>query len=705
MRLRTVAIASLVFTFFFFFEYLPPVSRVHVPYDLEGFHFPLANYAFQALREGRFPEWDALQYSGLSFVGNTQAALFYPPMWLVFAANIGRQTLAFQSLQALVLAHVWLAFLFCYVWLRHKKLAELASVLGAGVFAYSGYMLLQLQHLGLIAGYTWMPFGLWGIDQAIEERRWQPMWKVAAASALCFFGGYPPIWVVFAVCMVSYAGWRWKAAAGTILALSASLAIAMVQILPTLEAMSLRAPEFRYGSGIKDVEFYVSYLVPNYFDFGMHVDPASNRGREYLYLGAPAFLGLLCLLRCRRWRELLPLLTMGGAAAVFVTNPYDLVWRTIRHSSLLNQVCRDWYFLAGLTLAAAPLAAFGLDHCLRQTRRPRGDWGAYLTISLMAGWSARELIVGLSGGAGFPAGWGSAVEAAVTFALFALAVYVLPSQRGVLRVCLTAALLLMVGTDYKVFGTGKRFNATIGDLPLYDASGTLAGMDDNTCRQLRSQPEYRTALDQTGPYATVMRLRGIATPQGFDPFLSTPYRKLVESLGRFWSSWEFDIDSANEAGLRLLGVRYFATSEKGPQYSRLLANPSFHLLEPSQSYYKVFELQGARPSYGWVEGDGTRSAHYTLWTPEVRTFAVRSDTGGRFALAEQFFPGWRATLDGKPARLEPWSRAFQAVRVPPGKHLVEFKFRSTGLRVGAVVSLLALLGLCLVVRRSRRTPA
>ena len=90
--------ASLVFTYLFFFEYMPPVRRVHIPYDLSGFHYPLADYAFQRLRAGHFPLWDPTIYCGMSFVANVQAALFYPPLWLMFAFNLGRERLSYQSM-------------------------------------------------------------------------------------------------------------------------------------------------------------------------------------------------------------------------------------------------------------------------------------------------------------------------------------------------------------------------------------------------------------------------------------------------------------------------------------------------------------------------------------------------------------------------------------------------------------------------------
>src|SRR5258708_12600304 len=79
MATRTVAIVSFLFTIVFFFEYTPLARRVHIPFDLESFHYPLADYASQAIRHGRLPQWDPTIYCGLTFAGNTQAGLFYPP--------------------------------------------------------------------------------------------------------------------------------------------------------------------------------------------------------------------------------------------------------------------------------------------------------------------------------------------------------------------------------------------------------------------------------------------------------------------------------------------------------------------------------------------------------------------------------------------------------------------------------------------------
>ena len=46
VSVRLVAALSFAFTYLFFLDYMPPFRRVHIPYDLQGFHYPLADYAF-----------------------------------------------------------------------------------------------------------------------------------------------------------------------------------------------------------------------------------------------------------------------------------------------------------------------------------------------------------------------------------------------------------------------------------------------------------------------------------------------------------------------------------------------------------------------------------------------------------------------------------------------------------------------------------
>jgi hypothetical protein len=702
MRLWSVAALSLVFTYLFFFEYLPPARWVDIPYDLQYYHYPLDDFAFRSLKAGHIPEWDPTIYCGMSFAGNPQVAMFYPPLWLTFAANLGRSRLGYRSLEILVIGHCWLAFLFCFFWLRHKKLKDLACVLGAAVFAYSGYMLLQLQHFGLVCGYTWMPLGLWSIDEAIESRSWRPLWKLACASALCFLAGYPPISVVFCVFMLTYAAFgamRWKAILWTAGALAFSFLIAMVQVLPTWEALSLKTVVPGYGGGVMRRDFYLSYLIPNYFDFGLHVPANTNLFGEYLYLGAPAFFGLLWLIGHRQaFRGQMSILAVGLISLIFVNNPFGLVWNVIKYSDLLAQIFRSWYFLAGITLSVAGLAAVGLDRFLRREVPSPSRWLTPLVVILLGAWSVRLMWIWKEGSAGFAAGLPGVIDPAVMLALFSLTILVARGESGKRRAWLAAALLIAVGIDYKAFGTSKRVNAFEGNMDRIQASALFPGMDDDVYRQLRQHSEYRVALDESDPLPTDLRHYGLTTPQGGDPMVPAQYLEVVSQTNK---PGVIALDPSNQDLLQLLGVRYFLTTEDQPLFPRLKADADYRPLGPP-AYIRVFEFSKAKPPYRWENWVPSDSIQRTGWKSDERDFQVHSDSGGRFILIEQFFPGWRATIDDRSVPIERWNRAFQSIVVPPGDHRLSFTFRSRGLRLGALISAVSLLVLILTPLGARR---
>src|SRR5262249_29720894 len=148
---------------------------------------------------GRIPLWDPSIYCGVPFAGNIQAGLFYPPNWLLFLANAnlpprlrgpdlhgngyrGKHGMRFTSVEILAFAHVWLAFLFAFLWLSERTQHWLSAAMGAAVAALSGYLLSQMTHLGVSCGYAWFPFALWGVEQASRRRDWRPLWKVVVGS-------------------------------------------------------------------------------------------------------------------------------------------------------------------------------------------------------------------------------------------------------------------------------------------------------------------------------------------------------------------------------------------------------------------------------------------------------------------------------------------------------------------------------------------
>src|SRR5439155_20320085 len=48
------------------------------PYDIQAWHYPQLGFLGNALMRGELPLWNPHVYGGMSFVGDVQAALFYP---------------------------------------------------------------------------------------------------------------------------------------------------------------------------------------------------------------------------------------------------------------------------------------------------------------------------------------------------------------------------------------------------------------------------------------------------------------------------------------------------------------------------------------------------------------------------------------------------------------------------------------------------
>jgi hypothetical protein len=105
-------------------------------------------------------------------------------------------------------------------------------------------------------------------------------------------------------------------------------------------------------------------------------------------------------------------------------------------------------------------------------------------------------------------------------------------------------------------------------------------------------------------------------------------------------------------------------------------------------------------------GDGRGMVEILAYDPERVVLHASSDADGLLVLTDAFYPGWEATVNGAAAEIVPVDGLFRGIFLPAGEHEIEFRFRPTGLRLGAALSL-AGLGMAavtaLLVWRSRRT--
>jgi uncharacterized membrane protein YfhO len=96
-----------------------------------------------------------------------------------------------------------------------------------------------------------------------------------------------------------------------------------------------------------------------------------------------------------------------------------------------------------------------------------------------------------------------------------------------------------------------------------------------------------------------------------------------------------------------------------------------------------------------------------LVTHARKRLVIETDAAqpGILVVSDAWYPGWRATLDGKETPLLRADYALRGVAVPAGHHTVTMSFASAPARIGLILSLAGLLALGGLAFIGRKRPS
>jgi hypothetical protein len=201
-------------------------------------------------------------------------------------------------------------------------------------------------------------------------------------------------------------------------------------------------------------------------------------------------------------------------------------------------------------------------------------------------------------------------------------------------------------------------------------------------------------------------LDGVASANNFDPLLVARYAELMRVVPTAPSLLRA-MGVTYIAGLQIADCRLqIATSQTPIAICRLpdtlgrvwvvptarqvspeemlttLANPAF---DPAAEVLIEVPPPYSLPttSYSLIPNPYSLSLHDT---PNGVTIRAALDAPGYLVLADTWYPGWQATVDGEPTGLLRANYAFRAVYLEAGEHTVEMVYRPQSFIIGAVVS-------------------
>jgi hypothetical protein len=197
-------------------------------------------------RDGHLPGWDPFGFGGRALVGNPQAGLWYPPVWVAWWSG------APAALGWLTVAHLIWGGLGTYRLVRGLGVGRWGAVVAGGCFEAAPYLLAQAfeGHLPHLWAACWYP---WAFAAALRARRgdWRGVPELALVLALALVAGHPQegyylvvalgLWAVGeAFLALRRGGWGSGRAhlGGFTVALALALGLAGVEWLP---AANLRA--------------------------------------------------------------------------------------------------------------------------------------------------------------------------------------------------------------------------------------------------------------------------------------------------------------------------------------------------------------------------------------------------------------------------------------------------------------------------------
>lgn len=663
--------------------------------DLYAAFLSKHRYVAETFLAGRLPLWNPYEFTGAPLLGWAQGSVFYVPVPL---ANMVLPTNL--ALQVLYHAHIFAAVVATLLYLRRAGIHLLAgapatALAVACIFNSQGKV--GVDHPLLLFSVWLIPVILLAWDALLAGR------PGAAALAALSLGiqwlpGYPEVSmdvaVLFLVTAALSRGWtvgRRMAAAVGLLATGAL--IAGIQLVPLAEAVSQSARLEWPGWAVSLSAFGVQSAR------GLFAEGLARYGMGGLFC---IVLGILTGAGRRRvWTACL-------CWTVFATNrPFVFLYDFPPYSALRFAWAWDMIeaFFAGCLVAAGLQAAFARrSQHHRWTAAAVG--GALAAIALVAG------------------------ERRAAGAAAACAVATVPAVRHGVGGIVPAALVVLHAAGI-MSGVGMAF----GTVPRHQPPDLEALKPQvELLRSLReSLPNAPRVVSPKELMAGLFLTEEIPSPTGYDP--SLPPRRIFrvnQHLGLaapktpVWSSLAGSPQVAAAVGIGLVTPRHqdagrllkagYAAHAVMPDGRLVLYRrpvPRFHVVHTvahaadEEDAFAKFSAPDFDP---WTtvileervvvadEPAGREPVDepvaLVVDAAERTVLRLTLARAGVLVVADTFFPGWSARIDGEPAELLRANYAFRALVLEPGPHEVELAYRPASLWIG---TLLSAAGLCLVV--------
>ena len=701
-----IGLVTAVALFWVFRIWLPGTEVGLLTSDVFLYYLPIYETLYGTLLEGELPLWNPWQLCGIPRLASLQAGFFYPVHVLYLLLPV-KLAFGLSGLLHLALVAVSMAALG-----RRLGLATAAIAVAALVLAIRGRYPGMVFFPNMLEAAAWLPLGGLAVVALVRGAGRRALGLLSACTGMSLLAGYPQMsvygvygWGALLAALLLAERKRaadWLRCSGFFgLAIALGACLAAVQLLPgwELSAEGTRSP----GSLTRWQQFPFGWFGPG---IGEAFVKTLKAPFPVLVLSF-GWLTLACVAAGLAWkgRRVFAIAcgSVAGLVVLFAMGPVTPAFDWIAQLPALGwfRFPRRSLFLVDFFLAL--VAGVGVHGALQLLRRPG------LRVSASA----------------------KAALAAVPLGLLVFEIFIAEPNRE----------SLYFGSDsMQVYNQERELYTRIresGERAWIRSAGIQASLPPKlaTYFEMRSVGDYEPLnLKRQADYFTYL-MEGQLTPaRGGRPYsgrlkhLTSPtYPGALSQRGHL---------------LDVAAVHWFLVSQQGARRGELgqaveergwirepISDPDFVLFRnphPVPRAFVVYEVREAleplalmaamsEPGFdplAWSyaegldsrEGSGAYGAPAQIVIDESTLVVVEATLSepGMLILADSFYPGWVASVEGNQLEILPANHLFRGVLLPAGAHRVRFEYAPWTVPLGAGISAAALVAIVALARPRER---
>lgn len=692
-----------------------PVKNNAMP-DIATQIYPWKKFTIDTYKHGQIPLWNPNNFSGTPHLANFQSAVL-SPFNLLFFLPAGRQGIIpfVDAWSILILLQPLLAGIFMYLMLRSFSKSKIASLIGSITFMFCGFVVVWMAYGTLAFTISYLPLAIYACQKYLKTSKKIFLVLLTITFPLSFFSGHFQISLYFLFAIILFIIFKFfenKKAAILLSSVFTGTILSLPQLLPsfTLYENAARSLLFLKTETIP-FQYLSTIFAPDFFG-----NPVTRSDWFGHYAEWAGFVGIIPLILTffapvKKNKNLIFFAILAVLSLVLaIDSPLSSIIISLKIPVISTSSLSRIIILFSFSIAA--LSAFGFDNFIEIIEKKNTKRLIKISLApilLIAFFIILPILISIPYDK-----LGVAIKSLrLPFALFFILFLTTFIQLKIKKIIIFPFIILFLVSTQSLFFAVKWMpfdpkSLVFPDLPVISA--------------IKANIGFGRMFGNFG--AEISSYYGIPAIEGYDPLFIRRYGEFIQSAN------QGTFENSQRSVVRI--------SRRGQQMNRvldllditLIYNPdadtnqgwAYPVWEDPKRFTKFFDdniisiykNNTAMPraslfyNYDVIKNDKQiiktfynpsfdfrnklileespllkpedsnvpkGSAEILSYTPNMVEVKVQTKSPALLFLSDNYYPGWKAYINGKETKIFRADYTFRAIVVPEGESAVLFKFK------------------------------